>query len=110
MLLIPVLQAVKVSFTSVPGLATPRCQKQVSVEPHSQLSWLCGRVVCNSDISASFWRVFLQMWSRSFAQWPKLGLVSGTGWLLAKTVMPHYFARNLVKLLQFFHEYVIYPE
>lgn len=110
MLLIPVLQAVKMGCTSVPGPATPRCQQQVYVEPHSQLSCLCGRAVCNSDISASFLRVFLQMWSRSFAQWSKLGLVSGTGWLLAKMVMPHYFARNLFKLLHFFREYVIYPE
>lgn len=81
MLLILVLQAVKMSFPSAPGLAMPTCQKQVYVELHSQLSCLCGRVVCNSDISASFFRVFLQMWSRSFAQWPNLRLVSGTDWL-----------------------------
>ena len=110
MLLSRVLQAVKISFTSVPGLAMLRSQKQVYVELGSHLSCLCGRVVCNLDVSASFLRVFLQMWSRSFAQWPNLGLVSGTDWFLAKMVIPHYFARDLVQLLHFSHEHIVCPE
>lgn len=111
----PALGAGTMSSASLPGVAMPCCQEQVSVELDIPLSCFCGCGHCLQF--RCLWKIFkslLKMWLRCYCTVADHGLGSGTDLFLAEMVLwvtvTGYFARDLVQLLHFPHERSVCPE